>query len=374
MTKKLKVLLVSQWTGGLGGVETFLSGLKTELDKKGVAHSSVELAPIFQYLRGKAGRNNLPSLPKLFPFPGFRIYQTDDLLQSIFLKKKLERIAVREGATVVHAQGDFFGAWAPKPFLTTTHGSPLRVLANNPLRPDAFPGSKQLSLSIARELCRRSAERSDAVTVNNLTQKEDYLAEFETAHLEVVPHAVSRVNLRTTARDGNAPVRICSFARYDGIKRLDLLINWFARFLRENPEKPAELHLVGGGYAEPFLRRLTNSLGISKSVLFYQVRPEKVFETLSKMDFAVNLSLEAGLNFSALEAMAAGVPLLSVTDDCGCKGRAPVTKIGNYGDFSKAILNTIKNPAKKAREHTRKFHSWDKIVKRYITLYEELSG
>jgi len=96
-------------------------------------------------------------------------------------------------------------------------------------------------------------------------------------------------------------------ARLSDVKGHAHLIKAMRDVLNKFPH--AQLLIVGEGKTKDELVKLTNSLGIAKSVFF---KPE-VFDTrevLSAMDVFVMPSLKEGLGLGLMEAMASGLPVV----------------------------------------------------------------
>lgn len=108
---------------------------------------------------------------------------------------------------------------------------------------------------------------------------------------------------RQTARVPG-PLRIGSACRLTEIKRVDLLVEAFARL---DPAAPAELHIAGDGPEEPNLRAQAARLGVGDRVRFHGFRAD-VPDFLGEMDVFAISSDEEAAPYSQLEAMACGLP------------------------------------------------------------------
>ena len=106
-------------------------------------------------------------------------------------------------------------------------------------------------------------------------------------------------------------LRIASVGRLAAVKRFDLLIVAFATFRARHPA--ATLTLFGDGPERPALERLAAGLGLGTSVAFAGY-VEDVPARLAGCDLFVCTSEREGFGNAMVEAMAAGVPVLST--DC----------------------------------------------------------
>ncbi len=103
-------------------------------------------------------------------------------------------------------------------------------------------------------------------------------------------------------RDG--PVRIGSACRLTTAKRVDLLLDAFARL---ESRAGAELHIAGEGPETAALHAQAERLGVSGGVSFHGFRRD-VPEFLGEIDVFAITSDEEAAPYSQLEAMACGLP------------------------------------------------------------------
>ncbi|MCE6970520.1 glycosyltransferase [Cereibacter sphaeroides] len=106
-------------------------------------------------------------------------------------------------------------------------------------------------------------------------------------------------------------LRIVSVGRLAAVKRFDLLIEAFAAFHSRQPA--ASLTIFGDGPERAALDRLVARLGLGSAVAFAGY-VEDVQSRLAAFDLFVCTSEREGFGNAIVEAMAAGVPVLSV--DC----------------------------------------------------------
>jgi glycosyltransferase involved in cell wall biosynthesis len=103
-------------------------------------------------------------------------------------------------------------------------------------------------------------------------------------------------------RDG--PVRIGAACRLTTAKRVDLLLDAFARL---HSRTGAELHIAGEGPEAASLHAQTERLGVSSGVRFHGFRRD-VPAFLAELDVFAITSDEEAAPYSQLEAMACGLP------------------------------------------------------------------
>ena len=103
-------------------------------------------------------------------------------------------------------------------------------------------------------------------------------------------------------------IRFGAVGRLLPVKGHSILLQAFAQVLRRLPE--AELRIVGGGPLFEELSQQASALGILDNVSLEGSHP-RVYEVFPELDVLVFPSLSEGLPLVVLEAMAAGLPLVS---------------------------------------------------------------
>ena len=113
-----------------------------------------------------------------------------------------------------------------------------------------------------------------------------------------------------SARPGsNWPrIRLGTVARLADVKDQATLIRAFYIVQKTNPQ--AELHILGDGPLRANLESLSKRLELDRSVTFHGASPN-VAKFLSELDVFVLSSVSEGLPIAILEAMSAGVPIVS---------------------------------------------------------------
>jgi len=165
------------------------------------------------------------------------------------------------------------------------------------------------------------------------------------------------------------------------VKRLDLLLQGFSLVLARHPQ--ARLMIVGKGWLRPKLEAFAASLGISHAVIWTGFRQD-IPRLLAAMDIYVQPSVNEGLSFSILEAMAAGKPVI-VTDVGGAqevvKDRRTGILIppGSASAIGTAIVDLLDRPegrstlAQAGRSHVVQGFGVQRMVDAYQDLYQALA-
>ncbi len=145
----------------------------------------------------------------------------------------------------------------------------------------------------------------------------------------------------------------------------------------------AKLVIVGGGYKD-HLVQYAQALGISPQVFFTGFIPDDVLLRLYKViDVACYPSLYEPFGIVALEAMAAGVPVV-VSDAGGLKEvvehdvSGTVTAAGNPDSLAAGIVRVLKDPghaqwmAQNAARRVREVFNWSRIAAQTGDIYERV--
>lgn len=112
---------------------------------------------------------------------------------------------------------------------------------------------------------------------------------------------------------------------------------------------PIKLVLVGSGSLSGFLEKKASDLGVSKDVIFLGYRKD-IPDLLAVADIAVSASIQEGLPFNILEAMAAGKPVVA-TDIRGHRDLIQqgvngfLVKPNDLAAFADAVKRLYKDPS-----------------------------
>jgi N-acetyl-alpha-D-glucosaminyl L-malate synthase BshA len=158
------------------------------------------------------------------------------------------------------------------------------------------------------------------------------------------------------------------------IKRVPDIVRIFAEVNRQLPSK---LLFVGDGPERPAAEDLARELGVYDEIRFVG-KQEQMEDILAIADLFLLTSEYESFGLAALEAMAAGVPVISTDagglSEININGEtgflAPVGDIETMSKQALAILkddNTLAAFKKRAAEHAQKFD-----IKNIVPLYENL--
>jgi len=198
-----------------------------------------------------------------------------------------------------------YGLWAaacdyPAPKLLTAWGSDILVT----------PRARGWRGRAMRALVGWSLRRASLITADS----QDVLAEIRRyrvhARCEEVLWGVDidRFAPGTVAAAG---FEVVSLRNWEPNYNIDTLLRAWALFVAERPLREPVLHLLGGGPDEAALRRLTDELGIARSVRFTgRVGDTAMVATLQRARASVSVPSSDATSVSMLESMACALPVV----------------------------------------------------------------
>jgi L-malate glycosyltransferase len=255
--------------------------------------------------------------------------------------------------------------------VTTLHGTDITLVGQAP----SFYAVTRFSI-----------QESDVVTSVSGWLRDETARIFDPGRpIEVIPNFVDM----ETFRPGRASDRRAQFAEpgekillhisnFRPVKNVKAVIQVFARVRREFP---ARLLLVGDGPERTPVERLVHQCGLERDVAFLG-NQEFVEDIFPLADVFLLPSLHESFGLSALEAMAAGVPVV-VTNvggppevvaegECGFL-RAP----DDLDGMSEAVLRIIRDPelarafGEAGMKRSRELFHADRVVPAYLHAYGE---
>ena len=205
-----------------------------------------------------------------------------------------------------------------------------------------------------------------------------------------VPNAVDADLFRPQASDfrqrhgiGRDEFVALYVARFQAFKNHAVLLDAFARFVREH--SAARLVLVGSGPLRDACERQAADLGVAEKVLFLGETPYGDLPGVyAAADAKVISSDYESFCFAALEAMSAGLPVL--TTDCAwvprlvADGAGMVVPVGDAAALAAGLKKLADHPALRrrmgatGRQQVLERHTWPASAKRLLALYADLES
>jgi glycosyltransferase involved in cell wall biosynthesis len=201
------------------------------------------------------------------------------------------------------------------------------------------------NLKLAILLC------SDAlVAMSRESLAELQQADYPTGRVLATPNGIrlDRVRHVTNARAFNTqPCRVVFVGRLSEVKRLDILLAAWSKVVHAE-KAHAILELWGSGPVETVLRRRCDELRLADYVIF-RGHVEDVRSQLPEMDVFVLPSRTEGNSNAVLEAMAAGLPIVSTRVGgtpmlVGIEGANFLCEPGDVDSIAANMLKLIRDP------------------------------
>jgi N-acetyl-alpha-D-glucosaminyl L-malate synthase BshA len=257
------------------------------------------------------------------------------------------------------------------PYITTLHGTDITLVGRDP----AF-----------KPVITFSINESNAVTTVSESLKNDTQKYFGVRKkIEVIPNFIRIEDYKksetTCHRSLYAPngekllIHISNFRR---VKRVEDVLRIFDLVRKE---VPAKLILVGDGPERPAIEQLCRQLNTCNDIfrLGKITNPEQV---LCVCDLFLLTSETESFGLSALEAMAAGLPVISTNagglPELNVHGKTGfLSNVGDVEDMAKNALYLLKDTTllqqfkNNARKHAQKFDI-QQILPRYEKLYNDV--
>jgi N-acetyl-alpha-D-glucosaminyl L-malate synthase BshA len=253
------------------------------------------------------------------------------------------------------------------PVITTLHGTDITLVGKD----KTFEPVVTFSIN-----------ESDAITaVSNNLRKETYHSFAIEKEIEVIHNFVDVQRFDKKPLDAfrkvlapNGERIIAHASNFRKVKRVNDIIRIFANI---NKAVPSKLLMVGDGPDRPGAEELCRELGICDDVRFLG-KQQEMEEILAISDMFILTSEYESFGLSALEAMAAGVPVLSTNaggiPEINIHGETGfMANIGDVEELSRLGIELLKDDEllqyckQKAKEQAAKFD-----IHYIVPLYEEL--
>ncbi len=330
-----------------------------------------------------------------------RIYYYLWQIKAYFVGRKLDK---KYNFDIVHHltfgndwMPSFVGAFLGKPFLWGPIGGGQKT--PKPLKKEytVIGNFKEFVRDFAQFIGRHflisrrlTAKRAKKILVCNEETKRCFPQELQ-CKIDYFPvNGLSEEEFQLLSQNNKGegePFRILTAGRLHRYKAFGLVIKSFARFKERVGEVPCELVIVGDGEEKKNLTDLAKKLGVEDNVKFLGwLSRERLLEEYTKGDVFVYLSLREGGGAVVVEAMGAGIPVvtlkiggpgLHVRPDCGFlvepdEPHAVVEKTAEILEHLYRDGNLRASLGQKARERVKECYLWEKLANRIEGYYREI--
>lgn len=254
------------------------------------------------------------------------------------------------------------------PVITTLHGTDITLLGRHP--------SFEPVISFA-------INKSDAVTAVSQSLRSDTFKLFGVnREIDVIPNfycpshfsAEPNEEFRTSIAPGGEPI-LTHISNFRPVKRILDVVQVFSLV---RAERPAKLLLVGDGPDREAAETLCRELDLNEHVTFLG-KVKNPVEALLVSDLFLLPSESESFGLSALEAMAAGVPVLAsnvggLPDVIRHGVSGMLSDVGNFQEMGKNANYLLEDSgrldqfSKQARTRAREFEI-DNVLPHYLSLY-----
>jgi N-acetyl-alpha-D-glucosaminyl L-malate synthase BshA len=253
------------------------------------------------------------------------------------------------------------------PFITTLHGTDITLVGRDP----SFMPVIQYCLNM-----------SDAVTTVSESLREDTIKHFDIQReIQVIPNFI---NLEDYNIIPNEALRrryatedeyvFCHISNFRKVKRVEDVIQIFKKV---NDVYPSKLLLIGDGPERNKVEELCRTLGVCGRVISLG-KMQATVRPLSLCDVFLLPSETESFGLAALEAMAAGVPVISTNtgglpevNENGFSGF--LSDVGDVDDMTQKALRilankeTLKQFKRQAKDNAKRFD-----INAILPIYEQL--
>jgi L-malate glycosyltransferase len=253
------------------------------------------------------------------------------------------------------------------PFITTLHGTDITLVGKN---------------QTYAPVVTFSINESDAITAVSQNLKDETLKNFNiNREIEVIYNFVDVKRFAKKPIDAfkkaiapNGERILTHASNFRKVKRVDDVVKIFANVLKA---MPAKLLLVGDGPERPNIENLSRELGVQDDVRFLG-KQEQVEEILAISDLFLLPSDYESFGLSALEAMAASVPVIS--SDAGglpeinLPGKTGyMAPVGDVAGMSQLAIEILQDEAVLSRfKAGAYFHAQQFDIANIVPIYEKL--
>jgi N-acetyl-alpha-D-glucosaminyl L-malate synthase BshA len=306
----------------------------------------------------------------LFDYPPYELVLASKLVE-VTRQHKLDLIhahyAIPHASAAFTARAILEQEGLRVPYITTLHGTDITLLGRDP--------SFEPVISFA-------INQSDAVTAVSESLKDDTRHLFGVnREIEVVPNFFCpnhfaipvKEDLRAAIAPANEPI-ITHISNFRPLKRVQDVVQAFARV---RAAQPAKLLFIGDGPERYAAEVLAEKLGVHRDTLFLG-KVKNPIEALLISDLFMLPSESESFGLSALEAMAAGVPVVASTaggiSEVVEDGVAGILcPIGDVDALAAAALHLLSDPERLERFSLQALQSADRFhIERVLPEYERI--
>lgn len=308
----------------------------------------------------------------LFDYPPYELVLTSKIVE-VARNRQLDLVhvhyAIPHASAAIMARTILAIEGTRLPVVTTLHGTDITLLGRDP----AF--EPVISYAI---------NASDAVTAVSQSLRSDTFKLFGVnREIRVVPNFYHPQHMegpadeefRATIAPHGEPI-LTHISNFRPVKRVCDAVRMFAEVRKV---RPAKLLLVGDGPERPAAEHLARALGVDGDVICLG-KVKNPVEALKVSDLFVLPSESESFGLAALEAMAAGVPVLA-TDAGGLPEvirhgvSGLLCEVGDVAGMAAHALRLLEPKQlakfrKQARERAEEFRI-DKVLPSYLAAYDE---
>ena len=309
----------------------------------------------------------------LFDYPPYELVLTSKMVE-VAKEHDLNlfhvHYAIPHASAAVNAKRILAEQGMHVPVVTTLHGTDITLLGKDPsFEPVIAHAINQSDVVTAVS----HSLKNDTVKVFGVRRDIDVVHNFVCArHFEQLPNEAFRKQLSPNG----API-LCHISNFRPVKRI---LDVIRTFHRVRAEREAKLLMVGDGPDRSQAMALSRELGIHDDVIFLG-KVKNPIEPLTISDLLLLPSETESFGLVALEAMAAGVPVVSSNvgglPEVNIDGETGfLCDVGDIESMSRGCLTILENEAsrmafvERARDRAASFEL-QLILPQYMQVYEQ---
>ncbi len=376
-------MFINYYTPSKGGMETSVINLCKGLEKAG--HETFVFAP--EYPNWKDKKKNIFRYKSIcFNYAGYFYVIPVPFLSNMELTVK------RLSLDIIHSHqpyslGDEALKFSKKfnlPLVFTYHIRYEDYCHYIPFVP------RSISKKYIRKITREYSNKCDAVIAPSSAIKKLLLDRGITTPISVIPSGINvekfgrntgkREEIRTKYKIKPGDIALITASRIAKEKNVKFLIESF--FAVKKKCENVKFFIVGDGAVRKELEKMAKSLGMGQDVIFTGlVSREEIINLYQASDIFVFASLTETQGLVAVEAMAAGLPVVAIRasgiEDMVESGKNGILTKNSTDEFSESVLRLVQNGelrkkmSERAKISSKKF-SIEIWTKRMVELYSSL--